>query len=146
VPLAAPPEAPPFAAGGGGGGSGGGGGGALAAWRASLVLPVCPICAEDQQPAVALGCGDAGHKLCMACALRHARAEPGEGRIRCPNGCGVYCDARCDCPDCAECRPGRPCEACDNFGVRGELSGRCWACQPEKRPVGGGGGGGGGGE
>jgi hypothetical protein len=245
--------------------AGGGGGAAPAATAAvgsSAVLAGCPICAVEQQPGVALGCGDAAHALCMACTLRHARAElcaprgtmvhcplcaprdapiseaavmgahawaaaqgvqsgdlrplslpllgifatmqreregaaerarskreaearlpeglfkrcpgpacgvpvqharghhchhiapgtgctqcgthfcyaclrvylPGEDRIRCPNGCGVYCDARCDCPDCAECKPGRPCAACDNYGVRGgALSGRCWVCEPEKR-------------
>ena len=88
------------------------------------------------------GCTQCGTHFCYACLRVYA---PGEDSDRCPNGCGVYCDARCDCPDCAECGPGRPCEGCDNFGVHGELSGRCWACQPEKRPAGGGGGGGGGG-
>jgi hypothetical protein len=229
------------------------------AWRSgALVLPECPICAETQQPGVALGCGDAAHTVCLPCALQHIRAElgnagstmvhcplcaprdapvaeaaameahawataqgqksgdlrplslqdlgrfaamersreeaaarareeatlpagmfkpcpnaacrvpiqharghhchhispgtgctrcgthfcyrclriylPGESRTRCPTGCPLFCNETCDCPDCVDCKPGRPCEACDNFGVRGELSGRCWTCQPEKRP------------
>ena len=59
-----------------------------AAWRAgSLELPECPICQEERQPGVALGCGNAEHKLCLACTLRRTRGELGEANntmVRCP--------------------------------------------------------------
>ena len=61
------------------------------------------------------GCTLCGTHFCYACLRVYL---PGESRIHCPNGCGVFCDARCDCPDCPECKPGRPCVDCDNFGVR----------------------------
>jgi len=96
------------------------------------------------------GCPQCGTHFCYACLRIYL---PGESRLRpCANGCPLFCSERCDCVDCVDCAPGRPCADCDNDG-------RCWTCQPERRPrappaprppaaapaaAGGGGGGGGG--
>ena len=56
------------------------------AWRAALVLPECPICQEEQQPGVALGCGNAEHKLCLGCTLRRTRSGCGMMIVNRPSG------------------------------------------------------------
>ena len=65
------------------------------------------------------GCPSCGSHFCYTCLA------PYDGG--CPNGCPLFCNNECDCPDCLECSPGRPCDECDNDG-------RCWVCQPDRRP------------
>ena len=59
----------------------------VAAWRPGLMVAQCPVCSEEGQPGVALGCGfPGGHTLCNSCALRVVRSElvPGAAMVRCP--------------------------------------------------------------
>ena len=127
---------------------------AAAAIAAAAALPPpehlfkrCPGCGQGvQKPrghhchhiSPGTGCAGCGTHFCYACLRAY---KPGESTLSCPNGCNLWCDEACDCPDCLECTPGHPCNECSN-------NTRCWSCHPECRPAGrppaGGRGGGGG--
>ena len=92
------------------------------AWRTGVQRPRGHHCHHISPDG---GCANCHTHFCYACLHVYDRSR--ETMTICPNKCPTYCDETCDCADCPDCAQDRPCSNCDNDG-------KCWVCQPAKRP------------
>eukprot|EP00732_Lithocolla_globosa_P001937 Lithocolla_globosa_v1_NODE_1117_length_2856_cov_30.865405.p1 type:complete len:419 gc:universal NODE_1117_length_2856_cov_30.865405:1565-2821(+) len=60
-----------------------------------------------------MGCRQCGQNWCYACG----KLNDPPTSSRCPSGCQLFCNEKCDCQLCPDCAPGKSCSLCSGCPV-----------------------------